>query len=124
MPQHEFIYDGAGRLIADFVGRYESLQADFEIVCQRIGIPPGPLPHENRSMDAPRIQSLKDVKKRIRHWLWTLRPTNVHPNYTDYYDDDSRAFVAERYRKDIELFGYVFGADAPTTPPAPHLSAR
>ncbi len=64
---------------ADFVGRYESLQADFDIVCERIGIPRTPLPHENRSMDAPRIRSLNDVKKRIRRWLWTLRPTNVFP---------------------------------------------
>ena len=108
---------------ADFVGRYESLQADFDIVCERIGIPPTPLPHENRSLEAPRIRSLNDVKKRIRRWLWTLRPKNVFPHYTDYYDDESRAFVAERYGKDIALFRYAFGAPAPTGSPAPRLSA-
>jgi hypothetical protein len=124
VPQHEFIYDASGRLLPDFVGRYESLQADFDIVCERIGVPRTPLPHENRSMDAPRVRSLNDVKKRIRRWLWTLRPTNVFPRYTDYYDDESLAFVTERYRKDIESFGYEFGAAAPTTPPAPRLTAR
>ena len=99
------------------MGRYESLQADFDIVCERIGIPRTPLPHENRSMDAPRIRSLNDVKKRIRRWLWTLRPTNVFPQYTDYYDDESLAFVAERYRKDIESVRLRLrggGADDPT----------
>lgn len=124
VPQHEFIYDGNGRLLADFVGRYESLQAGFDKVCERLGIPPTPLPHENRSLDPPRIRSLNDVKKRVRRWLWTLRPRNVYPHYTQYYDDESRAFVADLYRKDIETFGYAFGEDPPATEPAPDLTAR
>jgi hypothetical protein len=94
------------------------------VVCGRLGLPPTPLPHQNRSLEAPRIRSLNDVKKRVRRWLWTLRPRNVYPHYTDYYDDESRSFVAERYRRDIELFGYAFGEPAPATPPAPRLSAR
>jgi hypothetical protein len=124
VPQHEFIYDQEGRLLADFVGRYESLQADFDRVCERLGIPHTPLPHENRSLDAPRIQSLNDVKKRIRRWLWTLRPRNVYPHYTQYYDDESRARVGQLYRRDIEIFGYAFGEDPPATAPAPRLTAR
>jgi hypothetical protein len=124
VPQHEFIYDGAGRLLADFVGRYESLQADFGVVCERLGIPRMPLPHENRSLDAPRVQSLNDVKKRVRRWLWTLRPKNVYPHYTQYYDDETRAYVAWLYRRDIELFGYAFGEDPPATATAPPLTAR
>jgi hypothetical protein len=115
VPQHEFLYDREGRLLADFVGRYESLQADFEVVCERLGIPSTPLPHQNRSLEAQRIQSLNDVKKRIRRWLWTLRPKNVYPHYTQYYDDESRAYVGQLYRKDIELFGYAFGEDPLTT---------
>ncbi len=124
VPQYQFLYDADGRLLADFVGRYESLQADFDRVCDRLAIARTPLPHENRSLDAPRIQSLNDVKKRVRRWLWTLRPKNVYPHYTQYYDDESRAFVAERYRTDIETFGYAFGEDpAPATPPV-RLTAR
>ena len=56
-------------------------------------------------------------------WLWTIRPKNVFPHYTDYYDAESRAFVAELYGKDIALFRYAFGAPAPTGSPAPRLSA-
>ncbi len=111
VPQYEFLHDADGRLLADFVGRYETFQTDFDAVCDRLGIPPTPLPHENRSLDAPRIRSLNDVKKRIRRWLWTLRPRNVHPHYTQDYDDESRAYVAQRYRQDVETFGYAFGEE-------------
>jgi Sulfotransferase family len=123
VPQHEFIYDGDGRLLADFVGRYETLQADFEVVCDRLGIARTTLPHENRSLAPPRIRSLNDVKKRIRRWLWLLRPKNVFPHYTQYYDDESRAYAAELYRKDIEIFGYAFGEKPGAVPPAPRLTA-
>lgn len=33
VPQYDFVHDERGTLLADFVGRYESLQADFEVVC-------------------------------------------------------------------------------------------
>ena len=82
LPQHLFVCDRQGRQIVDFIGRIESLQADFTVVCERLGLPIKPLPVVN---------------------------VGPHKHYTEYYDDETRAFVAKTYARDISLFGYTFG---------------
>ena len=84
-PQIEFVSDFDGTRIVDFVGRYESLQDDFDHVCDCIGIARQTLPHHRKS-------------QRDR-------------DYRRYYDDDSAALVAAHFARDIEAFGYRFDRD-------------
>ncbi len=70
------------QLCVDFVVRYESLLEDLGEVCKRIGLP---------SVDLP---NLKTGFRQKRH------------HYSEYFDEENKAIVAEKHKNDIRLFGY------------------
>ena len=80
--QHTFITDNKGNLIVDFIGRFENLPSDFDLICEKTGIPKCRLSHIN-----------KGTRER---------------NYRKYYSEKTKMMIAERFKKDIELFGYRF----------------
>jgi hypothetical protein len=68
----------------DFVGRLETFERDLALLRERLALEPGPLPERTPQARAP---------------------------YTAFYDDETRAIVAEGWARDIELFGYAFGEE-------------
>jgi hypothetical protein len=119
IPQYDFLYDDAGKLLVDFVGRYESLQPDFDKVCARLGIPPTPLPRVDRSLDDAWPGTLRELRKQVRRAIWSREREHTFPHYTEYYDDESREFVGRLFRKDVEAFNYAFGERGRSAAPAP-----
>ena len=80
-PQSAMLTDEDGALLTDMVGRVEDMQASYDAICARIGIPSQPLAQVNGSKRG---------------------------DYRPYYDDALREAVARRYARDLELFDYAF----------------
>jgi hypothetical protein len=72
--------DADGNLLVDFVGKFEHLDLDFGLVCEKVGIS-ARLPHINKMQRS---------------------------GYRDYYDNETRDLTAKLYAEDIERFGYTF----------------
>ncbi|MTJ29320.1 sulfotransferase family 2 domain-containing protein [Aphanizomenon sp. UHCC 0183] len=78
--QKEIITDSQGRLIVDYIGRYETLATDLNYVCQQLNLQTS-LPYLNQSK---------------------------HRNYQEYYNPKTIKLVEEHFQEDIALFGYTF----------------
>ena len=83
--QLDYLTDSKGRLLVDYVGKFENLQTDFREVTRQLGLPDTALENINKSS---------------------------HAAYTDYYNDRTRALIERAYERDIAQFGYAFGKDA------------
>ena len=79
--QKYVLADETGNLVVDYVGHMERLEADFNHILSHLGLPPVKIPHKNRS---------------------------DHTDYRGYYNDHTRALIAELFSDDIEAFGYTF----------------
>lgn len=79
MPQTDHLLID-GQMAVDFVGHVESLNDDWKSIADRIGC----------DADLPRVN------------------TSDRGDYRDYYSDDLRAIVDERFRVDATTFGYKF----------------
>jgi hypothetical protein len=96
--QLDYITNERGDIIVDFVGRYENLEHDVNTVIQVLGLKSRALPHVNKSQ---------------------------HRHYSEYYTEETKGLVAERYSRDIDFFRYQFeGTPGAAMPRPPKLAAN
>ena len=81
---NDAFYVKDGKLCVDFIIRYEHLNEDFATLCARLDLPDTPLP-----------QLKAGIRAKGRH-------------YSELYDEETKAIVAERHFHDIRLLGYTF----------------
>jgi hypothetical protein len=79
--QLDYVTDEHGHLLVDFIGRLENFDEDVLQVFDRIGVELETVPHKNRSR---------------------------HQHYSTFYAPDTEMIVRERFKRDIEYFGYEF----------------
>ena len=70
-----------GEQMVDFIGRMENLQEHFDIVCDKMG---------------------------IEHKQLERRNTTKHADYRTYYNEARIKKIEERYKDDLDIFGYKF----------------
>ncbi len=79
--QLDWFVDPNGNMLADFIGKFERLDEDWGLVAQKLSLSEK-LPHRR-------------ANPRERH-------------YTEYYNSRTRDVIANKFRVDIERFGYEF----------------
>jgi len=77
----DWFVDPNGNVLADFIGKFEQLDEDWAFVAKKLGVSEK-LPHRREN-------------PRARH-------------YTEYYTPQTRDIIANKFRVDIEHFGYEF----------------
>ncbi len=102
MPQSEMLYDSNGRLLVDFVGKFENLQQDFAHVCKQLGLAESRLSHINSS-----DKKSRELRRKAKNILYHNKESGLR-NYMDFYDNETREYVAELYQIDITNFNYSF----------------
>lgn len=83
IPQYHYIYDNNMNLVVDFVGYFENFNADFEKVRAKLGT----------GIALKHLNQTKGEKENSYRGSYTLEMAEK---------------VADVYKEDIELFGYIF----------------
>lgn len=81
--QLDWIRDENKNILVDFIGKYENLNDDWKIVAKKLNVN-NKLPISNRNMTRNR-------------------------DYTKYYTNESRDIIYNKFKEDIDYFGYKFG---------------
>ncbi len=81
--QLDWFTDENGKVIVDFIGKFENLKADYNFVMRKLGIDKE-LPHANNG-----------------------NSNKMH--YTEYYSTKTRDIIAKKFKVDIEYFEYEYG---------------
>lgn len=81
-PQVGFFVDPVGDWLIDFVGRYETLQQDWDYICQRMGW----------NYKLP----------------WNGKSDGREADYKRYYNQTSYDIVTEWHKVDLKIFNYNF----------------
>lgn len=102
IPQYDFLYNDSGKCMVDFIGRFESLQNDFDEICSKLCIENSMLPHVNSS--AEKISFKDSLRKNT-----LLNVAKKKQSYTEYYNEKTKKIVEDLYSNDIEKFNYKFG---------------
>lgn len=81
--QRNYLVDEKDDLLVDYIGRFESLSADFAEICRKINV-------------TPQLEQVNITRNRGGR------------DYRSYYTDTSAELIRKTYERDVTFFGYSF----------------
>jgi len=81
--QLDWFVDPHGNLMVDFIGKFENLIEDWNVISSKLGI----------SQELPHVNINPDKSK----------------HYTKYYTDATKKIIGDKFKIDIKYFDYEFG---------------
>lgn len=100
ISQHCFLINEKDEMICDFVGKYENLDQDWRLVCDKVGLVYEPLAQKG---------FISAIGENKNPELIENEENQVQKNdYRQYFDEKTKKIIAERYIKDCEMFEYDF----------------
>lgn len=100
ISQYCFLQNKDGKLIVDFVGKYERLDEDWKYVCEKVGLPHQPLAQKGFISAEESNKNPEEIEENSV----TVRSND----YRRFFNEESHQIITERYKEDIKLFGYEF----------------
>lgn len=82
-PINFSLYSINGKVVLDFIGKFENLNEDLKIIFNKLNLPLTTLPQE------------KKIYRKNKE------------NYRNYYNENSKKIVEKNYKEEIRLFGYL-----------------
>lgn len=80
--QMNYLTDFNGKIKCDLIARFETLDEDWKVICQKLELPPIPLPHIFKSQE--------------------------NLDWRECYDEESKELIAAKYSRDLSEFSYSF----------------
>lgn len=81
--QLDWLVDPHGNMLVDFIGKFENYHNDWGVIANRLGAL-SELPHKNKN----------PIKRK---------------HYIEYYSKKTMGIIGDKFRVDIDYFGYEFG---------------
>lgn len=82
---------GSEKPETDFIGKTENLENDLRFVCKKI--------------DLDFDEKIWKMRKRMNV---SIKRKKENKHYSEYYDEETKNIIAEKFAEDIEYFGYKF----------------
>ena len=92
LDQIKHIVDKNGNILIDHIGRFENLQSEFDLICNK----------SNLNLELPHVNRVGHYSgEAVEH-----PPVKIH--YSEYYNQELVDIVASRCKADIEAFNYDY----------------